>query len=156
IQIQPRHKFLWNGVVAVLLAFSLMLSVIFLLKIGGEYSRGAFLAQCLSVGAAVFAVRALTFSKVHSAIASGRIEARRVGINGESREVPQFARRMKSAGVRTVWSCEFPAWCKPRFVNGSGFTTKPVQEVIARCREFEPDDVFIIAKHEGLPLVNSL
>ena len=158
VQIQPRHKFLWNGIGAVLLAFSLFLSLIFLLKIGGDYSRGAFVFQCVAVGAAVLSVRAVGFSKVHSAIASGEIEARRVVMIGGLHDTSQFISRLKSVGIRTIWSCEFPEQATGG-VQDSSTAMSPhgdVRNVIARCRELHPDDIFIMAKHQDLPAVSWL
>src|SRR5262249_15363164 len=90
IQIQPRHKFLWSGIGGVLLAFSLFFSIIFLLKIGADYSRGTFLIQFIGVSAAALSVRALGFAKVHSAISSADVKARRVAMIGDPQCVRQF------------------------------------------------------------------
>jgi len=51
IQMRPLHVLLWTGVGAVGLAFSIMLSTLFLLKIAEDYSRGTFIFQvvCVSV-----------------------------------------------------------------------------------------------------------
>src|ERR1700686_1569820 len=62
IQTQPRHRFLWSGIGAVGLAFSLFLSTLFLFKISGVYSRGSFIFQVLSVGIAVICTRAVAYS----------------------------------------------------------------------------------------------
>jgi hypothetical protein len=83
VQTQPRHKFLWSGVGAVGLAFSLLLSTLFLFKISKDYSRGSFVFQVLSVGIAVICTRAVAYSWLQSAIAGGLVAARRVVLIGD-------------------------------------------------------------------------
>src|SRR3954451_14058058 len=53
IQIQGQHAFLWRGLRSVALAFSLLLTGLFLLKLAELYSRAIFLFQFLSVSTAV-------------------------------------------------------------------------------------------------------
>jgi len=50
---QPRHAFLWSGFGAVALAFSFLLSALFLLKIAEPYSRATFVFQFITVLLAV-------------------------------------------------------------------------------------------------------
>jgi len=42
IQAQSRDRFMWSGIGAVALAFSLFLSLLFVFKIADWYSRGTF------------------------------------------------------------------------------------------------------------------
>ena len=159
IQIQPLHKFLWSGIGAVLLAFSMFVSIIFLLKVGADYSRGSYLFQFVWVGAAVLSVRAVGFSKMHSAISSGHMKARRVVMIGHSQYVQQFASRLKSAGIQAVSSFDYPG-CKdeslPQRSDTGGAASQEVEDIVGKCRELRVDDVFIIAKHQNLPTVSGL
>src|SRR5260370_18680281 len=52
-QAQTRHAFLWSGVGAVALAFSSLLSALFLLKFAEPYSRATFVFQFITVEIAV-------------------------------------------------------------------------------------------------------
>src|SRR5215470_5712361 len=138
IQIQPIHRFLWNGIGAVLLALSMFVAIIFLLKIGADYSRGTYLFQFVSVGAAVLSVRALGFSKMHSAISSGHMEARRVAMIGHSPYVRQFVSRLRSAGIQTVSSFDYPG-CEDESLlqqhsDTGGAVSQGVEDIIGRCR----------------------
>lgn len=153
IQIQPRHKFLWSCVGGVLLAFSMFVSIIFLLKIGADYSRGTFLIQFIGVCAAALSVRALGFAKVHSAISSHDVKARRVAMIGDPQCVQQFVGRLKSVGIRTVLSFANPD-CKDAGDLGRSdvLPREEVDAMIVKCRQLRLDDVFIIAKHEDLSL----
>ena len=159
IQIQPVHKFLWNGIGAVLLALSMFVSIIFLLKIGADYSRGTYLFQFVWVGAAVLSVRAVGFSKMHSAISSGHMEARRVAMIGDSQDVRQFVSRLRSAGIQTVSSFDYPG-CKDESLlehsDSGSAPSQQVEDIIGKCRELRLDDVFIVAKHQNLPTLSRL
>src|SRR5262249_50615353 len=59
IQAQSRHAFLWSGAGAVALAFSFLLSALFLLKFAEPYSRATFVFQFITVEIAVLSVRAV-------------------------------------------------------------------------------------------------
>jgi hypothetical protein len=84
IQSQPRHVVLWNGIVSVALAFSLFLSCIFFLKLSDDYSRGSFLFQIVAVGIVVVTGRAISLSRLRSAISTCNFEARRVVLTSPS------------------------------------------------------------------------
>jgi hypothetical protein len=102
IQTSPRHQLLWNGVGAVMLAFSFFLSIIFLLKMETAYSRGSFLFQLASVGTVVLAPRGTAYSRLRSAMAAGRIESRRVVRIGNQDHCSQFAHRPSLTGVMPI------------------------------------------------------
>jgi Undecaprenyl-phosphate glucose phosphotransferase len=151
IQVQPPHKFLLSGVQTLLVSFSLFVSIIFLVKIGADYSRGTFLFQFIGVGAAVLSVRALALSKLRSAISLGHVKARRVVLIGNSRVVRQFATRLSSAGVQTVRSFDYPFRTAETSSSAGLPAPKAIDEIVANTRELRLDDVFIIANHEDLP-----
>ena len=71
IQTQPRHVFLWSGASGVFLVFSFFISTIFLLKISEGYSRATVMVQAVSVLLTVLCTRAIWFSLLQPAIASG-------------------------------------------------------------------------------------
>src|SRR5260370_1200483 len=93
ISAEHRHVFLWNGASNVFLVFSFFLSTIFLLKISEDYSRATIMVQALSVGLAVLCTRTIWFSLLHSAIASGLVDARRVILIGDPRHCLHFSAR---------------------------------------------------------------
>jgi len=72
---RPRLTFLWGGLGAVGLAFSLFLSAMFLAKVAELYSRGAFITQLVTVSIAVLAVRALMVAWLQRATAAGALQA---------------------------------------------------------------------------------
>src|SRR5215468_12595 len=107
-QSQPRHAFLWSGFGAVALAFSFLLSTLFLLKIAEPYSRATFVFQFITVAFAVLAARAFFYSRLQSSIAAGLVNARRVVLIGDAIDRAEFANRLKATAIRTVGSFPFP------------------------------------------------
>src|SRR6516165_4142188 len=90
MQRQPWHALLWNGMGAVALAFSFFLSTLFLLKIIGNYSRGAFIFQVIAVSLAVCATRTALYFRLQSAIRAGLVEARHVVLIGSEASRSRF------------------------------------------------------------------
>jgi len=152
IQMRPLHVLLWSGIGAVGLAFSLLLSTIFLLKITEDYSRGTFIFQVVLVGVAVTAVRAITYSRLRSAIASGAVEARHLVLIGDVTRCAQFSNRLRTSAIETVASFRFP-WDLD-VTTGSNCTDafdQKIGKLAEACRRIRPDDVVILAAQEELP-----
>ena len=80
-QRQPRHIFLWRGVGSVALTFSVFVTILFFTQSAEAYSRGSLIFQVGCVGITVISGRAIFYSWLQDAIASNRIEARRVDLN---------------------------------------------------------------------------
>ena len=152
IQMRPLHVLLWSGIGAVGLAFSLLLSTIFLLKIAEDYSRGTFIFQVVFVGVAVTTVRVITYSRLRSAIASGAVEARHLVLIGDVTRCAQFSNRLRTSAIETVASFRFP-WDLD-VTTGSNSTDaldQKIGKLAEACRRIRPDDVVILATHEELP-----
>jgi Undecaprenyl-phosphate glucose phosphotransferase len=155
IQSQPRHVVLWNGIVSVALAFSLFLSCIFLLKLSDDYSRGSFLFQIAAVGIVVVTGRAISLSRLRSAISTRNFEARRVVLIGETGMNLQFIGRLEEIGIKTVGSFSLPRLLDRR---GGGtkedlHRNKTIHEIVAKCRELQPDDIFVVAAQNDLSMM---
>jgi len=149
IQTQPRHRFLWSGIGAVGVAFSLFLTIMFLLKISEGYSRGSFIFQLLTVGVAMVGVRAVVYSWLQSAIASGILAARRVVLIGDDALCSQFDHRLKDTGILTVGSFGFPMRRDLVSTEGLPRTGPSVRGIMDLCRSKHPDDVIILADQEN-------
>lgn len=149
IQTQPRHRFLWNGIAAVGLAFSLFLSTLFLLKISEGYSRGSFVFQVLGVLVAVVATRGLAYSWLQSTIAAGLLTARRVVLIGDDAVCSQFADRLKATGISSVASFRFPSETESILAQNGIKTGSSIPGILDVCRNKHPDDVIIIADQEN-------
>jgi Undecaprenyl-phosphate glucose phosphotransferase len=156
IQTQPRHRFLWSGIGAVGLAFSLFLSTLFLFKISEEYSRGSFIFQVLSVGIAVICTRAVAYSWLQSAISAGLLAARRVVLIGDDALCSHFAHRLKATGILPVGSLQFPS-LNDLMQHEDGPKTGPsVAAMLDLCRNRHPDDVIILANQENFSTIPCL
>jgi putative colanic acid biosynthesis UDP-glucose lipid carrier transferase len=150
MQTQPRHRFLWNGLGAVGLAFSFFLTTLFVFKVSEDYSRGSFFTQALSVAFAVIGTRALAYSWLQSAITAGVLAARRVILIGDEEPCSHFAQRLKDTGIVTIGSFDFPSTAALTKVDGSPEPTSSIQGILDLCRNWQPDDIIILAEQEGL------
>jgi len=144
---QPRHVFLWSGASAVLLVFSFFVSAIFVLKASGDYSRATVIIQAGSVLITVLCTRAIWFSVLQPAIASGLIDARRVILIGDPGHCLQFSARANATGIRTIRSFDFPRARAASLVPAhpdAGQAPPDVRQLVADCRPFRVDDVVIL------------
>jgi Undecaprenyl-phosphate glucose phosphotransferase len=146
IRVVPLHVLLWNGIGAVGLAFSLLLSSMFLLKISEDYSRGTFFCQIVAVILAVIIVRTTRYSWIQSLVASGLLEARHVILIGNDERCNQFSERLAASAIQTVASFR-PPW---RDRLGTQHD-QAVQELVTTCRAIAPDDIIVLASQEELP-----
>lgn len=152
IQMRPLHVLLWTGVGAVGLAFSIMLSTLFLLKIAEDYSRGTFIFQVVCVSVAVIVVRLITYYRIRSSIASGAIEARHVVLISDTTRCTQYSDRLKLSAIQTVASFRSP-WSSNVATEGDGRSpaNEKIQTLIEACRAIGPDDIIVLATQEELP-----
>ncbi len=154
IQMRPLHVLLWSGLGAVALAFSLLLSTIFILKIAEDYSRGTFIFQLVCVGAAVTGVRFVSYSWLRSAIASGAIKARQVVLIGDATRCAQFSERLRKNAIQSVASLR-PPWdldVTTEADDGNGNQSdQRVRKLIEACRAIRPDDVIVLATQQEFP-----
>src|SRR5262249_24730714 len=107
-QSQSRHGFLFSGIGAVALAFSFLLSALFLFKVTELYSRATFIFQFIMVAFAVLAARAFFYSRLRSSITAGHVNARHVVLIGDAIDRAGFANRLKATAIKAVGSFPFP------------------------------------------------
>src|SRR5262252_9798681 len=153
-QSQARQAFLWSGFGAVALAFSFLLSTLFLLKIAEPYSRATFVFQFVTVLVAVLSTRAFFYSQLQSSIAAGLVNAQRVVLIGDSDNCAEISSRLRATGIRTVGSCPFPGRLARDAAEND--IERELRGLIEACRRFKPDDVLILAKHDSLARIASL
>jgi len=154
LQRQARHAFLWSGFSAVCLAFSFLLSGLFLFKIAEPYSRATFVMQFITVGFAVLTNRAMAYARLQSAIAKGLLEARRVVLVGDVQDCARFAACLSGTGIRLAGSLSFPIGCGQSSSIGS--SDDPARAFIEECRKFMPDDILILCSHDTLTRIGGL
>ena len=159
IQTQPRHVFLWSGASSVFFVFSSFISTIFLLKISDDYSRATIIAQAASVLLTVLGTRAIWFSVLQPAIASGLIDARRIIVIGDPSHCSLFSARALATGIRTIRSFDFPT-----FRAGCSAPTRPgpiqvlpdIRKLVAGCRPLRADDIVILTSEPDVPTALAL
>jgi Undecaprenyl-phosphate glucose phosphotransferase len=153
LRTQPRHRFLWSGLGAVALAFSFFLSTLFLLKATEDYSRATFFFQFFSVAIAVLSVRTLGWSTIRSAIASGRVAARRVVVIGNRGNYADIDDKLNDAAIQCVRFLPFPSKARSHSTDVDHSVT---HQLIATCRKLRPDDIVILANAAELARSASL
>ena len=157
IQSQSRQAFLFGGFGAVALAFSLLLSTLFLLKITESYSRVTFIFQFIMVEFAVLAARSFFHPRLHFSIAAGLVNARRVVLVGDAIDCDEFADRLKATAIQTVGSFPFPA---RQDTNSDGGPPDCVggqlRTLIDGCRRLEPDDILVLARQDTIAWLKGL
>jgi Undecaprenyl-phosphate glucose phosphotransferase len=159
IQTQPRHVFLWSGASGVFFVFSFFISTIFLLKISEGYSRATVMAQAVSVLLTVLCTRAIWFSLLQPAIASGLIDARRVILIGDPSHCLHFSAQIIGTGIRTICSFDFPTFrADPSVPARPGAVRVPphARQLVADCRPLRVDDIVILISESNVPAAFAL
>jgi Undecaprenyl-phosphate glucose phosphotransferase len=147
-QRQPRHIFLWRGLGSVALAFSIFVTILFFAQSGEAYSRGSLIFQVGCVGITLISARAFFYSWLQGAIASDRIEARRVVLIGDVSHCSKFANRLKTSGVETIGTFQIPVGGKGNHANGH-----VIQQLVAQIRVLRADDVIVLASNNVMPII---
>jgi Undecaprenyl-phosphate glucose phosphotransferase len=148
IRTRPQYVFLWKGLEAVALAFSIFLSIMFVVKLSSEYSRVTFVSQIIGVCLTVTSMRVLFYSWLRSAIITNKIEARRVALVGNTSHCSMYRTRLKASGIQTV-----AAFCVPTLTDMKAPT---ICEVIAQCRSLRVEDVIVLANNDFMHAVFDL
>jgi len=139
---QARDVFLWKGLGVVALSFSVFLTIIVFMQTADAYSRATLIFQVVCVSATVAISRMAFFSWLRSAIASDRIEARRIVLVGDDAHRGAFSNRLKESGIRTVGSFSAP---RRRRVNGKAVNAR-AQGLVSAIRPLLPDDIIILVE----------
>ena len=109
VQTMSRQAWLWKGIGSVALAFSIFLTVLFLLTYTDAYSRGTFLTQWVAVTISLVALRTAQYGKFQSAIKSGTIETRRALLIGQQSHILHYIALLKNSGTAVYGVFPFPS-----------------------------------------------
>lgn len=148
-QRQPRHIFLWRGVGAVALAFSIFVTILFFTQSAEIYSRGSLIFQIGCVGITVISARVIFYSWLQAAIASNRIEARRVVLIGSDIHCSKFAGRLKGSGIETIATFRLPDDSNTK----DAVTNQTIRKMVSRLRVLRADDIIVLAINKFMPAV---
>ena len=152
------HRKRWYvtaGIGTAILAFSVFLSLLFLLKLAEIYSRGAFFFQLFAVTIALVGVRAITHNKLRASIAKNTIEARRVVLIGHIDHCTRFINKLAKAGLRIQATIPLPPVAAIG-QNKSSEDDEIFRQIVRQCRPLRPDDILILATEHDLPKVELL
>lgn len=143
------QRLLWDAVCATTLAFCFLVSGMFLLKISDEYSRGAFLAQFITVCVATVAIRGILIGRQQHALENGRLAMRRAFLIGDSDQSEGLAKHLGESGIVAVAHLPFAM-----VENGSADESS--RKLIERCRSLCVDDIFVLPKANELTRIKTL
>jgi Undecaprenyl-phosphate glucose phosphotransferase len=95
-----RHKFLWSGAIAVLLSFSILLSILFLLGLSGIYPRGTFICQLAVVLCVMLTFRAIVHYNLRHR--QGAILTQRAVLVAGGQVQSDVLRQLRAAGLQII------------------------------------------------------
>ncbi len=150
VQAQPRDRYLWGGVAAVTLAFSLFLSILFVFKVTDTYSRGTFFSQFVGVNIALLITRGAIHSYLRQAVSSGNVEARKAVLIGEAPIDGGILGSLRQFGIQWAGVLQFPLG------NPADASSTTVRAFVERCRGLKPDDIIFLAAPADLPRIAAL
>ena len=151
IHAQSRDRYMLSGMGAVTLAFALLVTLLFVMKIGDWYSRGTFFCQFIGVSIVILVARGWVHSYIRHTLQSGAIEARRAVLIGDAKANVEVLKDLQQSGVRLAGVLEFPH-VDQALLSDKKFSTYK-RTFIERCRAFKPDDVILLIEPQDLPVV---
>lgn len=136
---QTRELFCWSGLASAVAAFSLFLSVVYLLQMWEDFSRGVLVLQLVAISVAVAATRAIYHSRLRAMLRSGEIHSRCAILIGDAGHCQSAAERLRAAGVRTIQSFGLPT-----AASADPLRQKVLVDGVRECRKLSADDVIIL------------
>lgn len=156
-QSQSWHGFLFGGFGSIAIAFSFLLSALFIFKLTGIYSRATFVFQFITVEVAILITRSILHARMRAAVAAGLVNARQVVLIGESAMRAEFSGRLEETAIQTVGSFAFPEHCEHAAGDLSQSSeTSEIRTVLEECRRLKPDDILILTKQDDIARASAL
>jgi Undecaprenyl-phosphate glucose phosphotransferase len=155
IQAQARDRYMWGGIGAVALGFSLFLSVLFVFKIADWYSRGTFYCQFVSVSATMLIVRGMMYGRIRRAMESGIVEARRAVLVGSAIHSSDILANLQQSGIQCLRVLPFPSVHGSMAVGAEALSNN-IRTLVDTCRGLRPDDIMFLAAAADLPRIPAL
>jgi len=151
IQAQSRDRYMLSGIGAVTLAFALLVTLLFVFKIGDWYSRGTFFCQFIGVSVVILITRGWVYSYIRHALQSGAIEARRAVLIGDAKSNVEVLKDLQQSGVRIAGVVELPR--AQHMLPSDGEFSGYKRTFVERCRALKADDIILLGAPGDLPLV---
>ena len=153
VQTQSRDRFMRSGLGAVVLAFSLFLTLLFVFKVAEWYSRGTFFFQFGAAATAILFLRGKMHARISRAVQSGMVEARRAVLIGDLRDSGKVLDNLRRSGIRPVGFLPFPKMHDGQ-IAAIGVSSHDLRKFVEGCRAFKPDDVLFLAAAADLPHIS--
>ena len=145
-----QRRLIWGGIGAVGLTFTFFLAAMFVLKVTNIYSRGAFLAQFITVALTLAAFRAAALYWVRSAIANGYLQASHLVVIGDPRNYEPTLSALAEQGIKVASSFDFPVMQSGTDVEHDQLSIDLVRDIMKECRSILPDDILIVPPYNDL------
>lgn len=100
--LQQNPRFVWYGLRVTLKAFTILIALLFLLKISDSYSRGTLVSQLAASVLVILTLRAVFQKLLHEMLSAGRLEIDRVVVIGSLARDWGFLNRLSNEGMRVV------------------------------------------------------
>jgi Undecaprenyl-phosphate glucose phosphotransferase len=153
VQAQSSDRFMWSGLGAVALAFSLFLSLLFIFKVADWYSRGTFFFQFGAAAAAILIFRGMMHARICRAVQSGAVEAGRAVLIGDQGDSGGVLDNLRQSGIRPVGILPFPHMHEYP-IEVVGAFSQELRKFVEQCRAFKPEDVIFLARAADLPRIS--
>jgi Undecaprenyl-phosphate glucose phosphotransferase len=152
VQKQRRDRFLWSGLLSVILTFLLLIAFLFLFKLTAHYSRGILILQLAGSGLASLAIRSAIFSRFQVAIAKRKIPGRRMIVIGDEAHCDQYAGRLRILNDNVQIICRNI----PNDIRRDRQAPLAMASFIEQCRMLQADDIVILTGNTDKADLNSL
>lgn len=137
--------------------FAFMVCVLFLTNVADTYSRGILLLQYAGVGVGLLVARASMVHLIGKAIASGYLEAQRIGLIGPREAVRPIAARLSNDGGVGVAAYELPSWAAhPLSEERQGELDVIAKRLIGALRASGVEEVLIVLPWSAVSAVSIL
>ena len=110
---------------------------------------GSLIFQIGCVGLTVIGARVIFYSWLQAAIASNRIEARRVVLIGNAIHCSKFASRLKAGGIETIATFRLPDESNTK----DAATNHTIRKMVSQLRALRADDIIVLAINKFMPVI---
>jgi Undecaprenyl-phosphate glucose phosphotransferase len=159
LNLNDRHRMISGALMRFVIAFSLIVCVMFMAKLADDYSRATLIAQ-FSLGIAVlFGMRHLAHWLLTRATKFGFVRARRVALVGPDKAMLAFARQFQpwNDGVFVVATAVLDPAKLPLGKDGKPALGKDDRHMLEKqCRAANPDDIILVLPWEAETLIRDI
>jgi Undecaprenyl-phosphate glucose phosphotransferase len=152
VQKQRRDRFLWSGLLSVILTFLLLIAFLFVFKLTDHYSRGILMLQLVGICVVSLAVRSSIFSRFQAAVTKRQIPGRRMIVIGDENHRGQYVERLRILNDNVQIVCRKI----PDDVGCKDQSQLAIAGFVEQCRALQADDIVILADKNDHAALNSL